>query len=316
MKAVLFRDTGIDVESVPEPEPGPDEALIRVDCAGICGTDLEIAAGYMGFRGIPGHEFTGTVVRSPDPQWVDRRVTGEINLACGTCSTCSRGEPGHCPHRTVLGIAGKDGAFAEYVTLPLRNLHAIPGEMEDRRAVFAEPIAAALRIVEQVGLEEAMQVLVLGDGRLGQLCARVVSATGADPVACGNHRSKLALLERRGIRTVLAPMKEEARFDLVVEATGSREGLRSAMRSVRPRGTIVLKSTYHGNADLDLSPVVIDEVTVIGSRCGPFAPALDLLSRDRSITEGLVTATYPLVEAEKAFAHAGRPESLKILLRP
>nr|HID13956.1 alcohol dehydrogenase [Anaerolineae bacterium] len=324
MRALLLDKELRLVEDYPTPEPPPGEALIRVTVAGICNTDLELVKGYMQFRGIPGHEFVGVVERAPGAEeWEGRRVVGEINAACATCPTCRAGRPTHCPHRTTLGIAGRDGAFAEYLTLPVRNLHPVPDSFPDEAAVFTEPLAAACEILQQVHVRPTDCVLVLGDGKLGLLCAQVLALTGCDLTAVGHHQEKLDILARRGIPTALEDdvgaircgcPPVEAGADLVVEATGHPGGYAAARRLVRPRGTIVLKSTYHGPLDADLTMAVVDEVTLVGSRCGPFAPALRLLERGLVNVDPLIHARYPLSEALAAFEHAARPGTLKVLV--
>ena len=314
MKATVARDGRVTVVDRDDPIPAIGEALVRVSVAGICETDLEIARGYMSFDGIPGHEFVGVVEQAPDPGWVGRRVVGEINASCGRCASCRSGAPRHCPDRTVLGILGRDGAFAERLTLPLVNLHAVPEEMDDEVAVFTEPLAAAYEILEQVELPKSGRVLVLGDGRLGQLCALVLARAGAPPVVCGRHPKKLERLGKFGLKTVTAAEGLPRGFDLVIEATGSPEGLDRALDLVRPTGTVVLKSTYHGDASVELARVVIDEVSIVGSRCGPFEPALAHLGREPSIVDDMVTARYAMRDVDAAFAHAAQPDALKVLL--
>jgi len=303
------------VEDYPTPEPAAGEALIRVSVAGICNTDLELVRGYMQFRGILGHEFVGVVERAPGAEeWEGHRVVGEINAACGECPTCRAGRPTHCPHRTTLGIAGRDGAFAEYLTLPVHNLLPVPDSILDEVAVFTEPLAAACEILQQVHVHPTDRVVVLGDGKLGLLCAQALALTGCDLTAVGHHQEKLDILARRGIPTVLEDEAVEPGADLVIEATGHSGGYAAARRLVRPRGTIVLKSTYHGSLDADLTMVVVDEVTLAGSRCGPFAPALRLLERGLVDVAPLVQARYPLGEALAAFERAARPGTLKVLV--
>jgi 2-desacetyl-2-hydroxyethyl bacteriochlorophyllide A dehydrogenase len=299
-----------------DPVPGRGEALIRMTAAGICGTDLEIARGYLDFRGVPGHEFVGVVTEAPEPGWVGSRVVGEINIPCRSCEACSKGLLRHCPDRTVLGIAGRDGAFAELLTLPVSNLHRVPDRIPDEAAIFTEPLAAAHEILEQVPVPERSRTLVVGDGRLGQLCAHVLARAGSPPVVCGRHPEKLKRLSFFGFQTMTAETDFERRFDLVVEATGSPGGLETALRAARPRGTVVLKSTYHGEAALALAGVVIDEITLVGSRCGPFEAALEHLSSDTSITDHLITARYCLDDVGDAFERATQPASLKVLLHP
>ncbi len=318
MRALVFDGELRLVEGYPRPQPGPREALVRILLAGICNTDLEIMRGYMGYRGVLGHEFVGVVEAAADAAWVGRRVVGEINCACGECSTCRAGRPTHCPNRTTVGIAGHDGVLAEYVALPLANLHEVPQAVPDRQAVFAEPLAAALEISEQVHIRPSERVIVLGDGKLGLLVAQVLALTGCDLLVAGRHAAKLELLARRGIRTMLAPegpALPEASADVVVDCTGRAEGFGEARRLVRPRGRLVLKSTYHGMNEVDLTGVVVDEVTLIGSRCGPFAPALRLLRQGRVDVELLVDSEYPLAQGLAAFARAAAPGALKVLVR-
>ena len=270
MKALVFDHELRFVEDYPRPTPGPREALVRVRLAGICNTDLEITRGYMGFRGVLGHEFVGVVEEAADAGWVGRRVVGEINCACGQCPTCRAGRPTHCPHRTTVGIAGHDGVFAEYVQLPLANLHAVPPNVADRQAVFTEPLAAALEISEQVHIRPSERIVVLGDGKLGLLVAQVLALSGCDLLAIGKHPEKLAILERRGIPVQLASDAADLATgcaDVVVDCTGRPEGLIAARRLVRPRGRLVLKSTFHDQSDINLTGVVVDEVTLVGSRC-------------------------------------------------
>ena len=315
MQALLLDEKLQLVEDHPIPKPPSGEALIRVGLAGICNTDLELVKGYMQFQGIPGHEFVGVVERAPGAEeWEGRRVVGEINAACGECPTCRAGRPTHCPHRTTLGIAGRDGAFAEYLTLPVRNLHAVPESLSDEAAVFTEPLAAACEILQQVHVRPSDRVVVLGDGKLGLLCAQVLSLTGCDLIAVGHHREKLDILARMGIRTEVGEESVVAGADIVIETTGHPGGYAAARRLVRPRGTVVLKSTYHGAVDADLTMAVVDEITLVGSRCGPFAPALRLLERGLVDVTPLIQARYPLSQALAAFEHAARPGTLKVLV--
>lgn len=316
MKALVFDSGRPRVVERRDPIPAPGEAVIRVTLAGICGTDLEIAEGYMEFAGVPGHEFVGVVESAPDPAWVGRRVVGEINAGCGSCPACAAGLGRHCPTRTVLGILGRDGAFAERLALPLANLHEVPEGVPDVAAVFAEPLAAAYEVLEQVRVRPGDATAVIGDGRLGQLCARVLARAGAPPLVVGRHAAKLALAAAAGARTAPEDAAIPRGFDVVVEATGEPSGLRRAIALVRPRGTIVLKSTYHGAAPLALAPVVIDEITVVGSRCGPFAPALDHLASDASSLAALVTARYALDDAAHAFATAASRDAMKVVVAP
>jgi alcohol dehydrogenase len=313
MRAVVF-DGAVALREVPRPEPQPGEALVRVRMAGICNTDLEITRGYMGFRGVLGHELLGVVEACDDADWIGRRVVGEINLACGRCEWCERGLARHCPTRTVLGIRHKDGCFAEHVTLPLANLHAVPESIPDERAVFVEPLAAAFEIAEQVDLGKHADVLVLGDGKLGLLAAMVLRRRGLEVTVAGRHARKLALARNVGAQT-LAPHDVPARaFDLVVEATGAPDGLGRALAAVEPRGTVVLKSTFHGVAELATAPIVVDEITLVGSRCGPFAPAIAALKEGTIDPFPLVDGSYALADAPSALARAASPGVLKVLL--
>ncbi|RJQ42271.1 MAG: alcohol dehydrogenase [Gaiellales bacterium] len=315
MKALVLKKDGLRFEAgYPAPEPADGEALVRVRLAGICATDLELARGYMGFTGVPGHEFVG-VVESGGEGLDGRRVVGEINCACGSCEYCGAGLGRHCPERSVLGIMGRDGAFAEYLALPRENLRTLPDGISDTEAVFLEPLAAACEILEQLDIGAEDSVLILGDGRLGLLVAQVLALRTTSLLAIGRHPGKLALLARRGIATAtVAPARE--RFDVVVDCTGAADGLEKAMALVRPRGAIVLKTTVAGDRRLDLNRLVIDEVTLIGSRCGPFEPAMEALARGMVDTETLVSMIYPLEEGAEAFDHAREPGALKVLLKP
>jgi threonine dehydrogenase-like Zn-dependent dehydrogenase len=302
-------------DDLPVPAPPPGEALVRVRVAGICNTDLELVRGYYPYAGVPGHEFVGVVEEATGaPEWVSRRVVGEINSACGECPTCRAGRPSHCERRTVLGIVGRDGAFATHLRLPVRNLHAVPDGMPDEVAAFTEPTAAALELQEQVRVSPGDRAVVIGAGKLGNLVAQTLAATGCRLLVVGRSPRPLALLAARGILTATAEGIEPRRADLAVECTGNPEGLELARRAVRPRGTIVLKSTYHGEAAIDMAPFVVDEITLVGSRCGPFAPALASLARGDVDPRPLVEARYPLADAVAAFAHAARPGTLKILV--
>jgi threonine dehydrogenase-like Zn-dependent dehydrogenase len=316
MRALLLDRELKLVRDHPTPEPPPGEVLIRVTLAGVCNTDLELVKGYLQFRGVPGHEFVGVVERAPgEEEWQGRRVVGDINAACGNCPTCNAGRLTHCPHRTTLGIAGRDGAFAEYLSLPIHNLYPVPDSVPDESAAFVEPLAAACEILQQVHVHPTDRVIVLGDGKLGLLCAQVLALTGCDLTAVGHHEHKLNILARRGIPTALEKsLMENERADLVVETTGHPGGYAAARRLVRPRGTIVLKSTCHGTLDADLTMAVVDEITLLGSRCGPFAPALRLLEQGLVDVLSLVHARYPLSEALTAFEHAARPGTLKVLI--
>ncbi len=313
MRALVWDGSTARVLDHPEPAAGEHMALVRVHLAGVCNTDLEIAKGYMGFRGVLGHELVGTVEDGPQ-DWRGKRVVCEINFACGQCETCRAGLPRHCPERRVMGILGADGAFAERLCVPVANLHAVPEGVSDEAAVFAEPLAAAFEILEQVSVVPDADCVVLGDGKLGLLVAQVLHGAGAQVLAVGRHREKLALLERRGIQTAELSTWRPRKADLVVEATGRAEGFRLAVEVTRPRGTLVLKSTVAEHARLDLAPLVIDEIRVVGSRCGPFPPALGALERDRVSVQPLISARVPLREADEALRLAARPGTLKVLI--
>jgi threonine dehydrogenase-like Zn-dependent dehydrogenase len=284
--------------------------------AGVCNTDLELVKGYYPFTGVPGHEFVGEVVSAEPAEWIGRRVVGEINASCGACATCRAGRRSHCPARTVLGIKARHGSMAEFLILPIENLHAVPDAMADEAAVFAEPVAAALAVQRQVPIGAGARVVVIGDGKLGQLVARTLALAGHRPTVVGRHPRKLALLSRLGIATAaggdLAPREAE----VVVECTGNPDGLALARAAVRPRGTIVLKSTYHGEVAVNLSGIVVDEVTLVGSRCGPFAPALALLAGGALEVADMVDQRFALDDGVAAFAAAGAPGVLKVLIRP
>ena len=290
-------------------------ALVKVHLAGVCSTDLQIFKGYMGFTGVPGHEFVGSVVEGPR-DWLGKRAVGEINFGCGNCDSCRRDLPRHCPNRTVMGIVNADGAFAEYVALPVANLHAVPDTISDEEAVFTEPLAAACEILTQVQIDHGFDVLVLGDGKLGNLCAQVVNLTGARVTALGKHADKLALLKKTGVRTVQLKDWQPRLFDIVVEATGSASGLELALSAVRPRGTLILKSTIAGKHDISLAAIVINEINVLGSRCGPFPDALGGLAAKRVAVTPLIEAIYPLKDGIAAVAAAAEAGAKKILLRP
>ena len=310
------RDRVEFVRDHPEPSPAAGEVTIRVELAGICSTDLEIARGYMDFRGVPGHEFVGTVIAGSDSLH-GRRVVGEINCVCSACDMCRAGLSGHCRNRTVLGIAGRDGAFAQLLTLPERNCHVVPDEVGDRQAVFVEPLAAAVQVVRQHPVDERTRVAVIGIGRLGSLIAQVLALQGCQLEAIDRNPRALAFAERRGIRAVHADdVVPQAEHDLVVESSGSPAGLDLAVRLVRPRGTIVLKSTYAGAAEVNLAPIVVNEIRLVGNRCGPFPDALELLRTGKVEVEGLISGEYPLERGAEAFAAAADPQNVKILLRP
>ncbi|HEY6061019.1 MAG TPA: alcohol dehydrogenase catalytic domain-containing protein [Gemmatimonadales bacterium] len=313
MKGVWLEDRRLRLrDDLPIPEPPAGEALVRVLAAGICNTDLELVRGYYPYTGVLGHEFAGEVVSNG--ALAGKRVVGEINAVCGECRACRAGRRSHCERRTVLGIVNRHGAFADYLTLPLENLHVIPDGVSTEVAVFTEPLAAALEIQEQVAIDPAMRVLVVGDGKLGQLVAQTLALTGCGLLVTGRHDAKLDLLRRRGIATMVPDAIPAAAFDVAVECTGNHEGFAVAQRALRPRGTLVMKSTYADRLTLDASAVVVNELTLVGSRCGPFPKALALLAAGAVDVMPLVTARYPLERALDAFEHAQRPGTLKVLL--
>jgi alcohol dehydrogenase len=315
MRAMYFGKRLEYQSDAPDPTPRPGEALIHTRLAGICNTDLEIVRGYMGFQGVPGHEFVGEVVRADAaPELEGQRVVGEINANCGECLTCRRGDVTHCPHRTTLGIDRRNGVMADYFTLPTHLLYQVSPAVPDEWAVFTEPLAAACEITEQVPIRPTDRVLVLGDGKLGLLIAQVLQLTGCDLLAIGRHPDKLAILQARGIPVRLEQDKVAPGADVVVEATGSPSGFAAARSLVRPRGTLVLKSTFHGDVTLNLSQIVVDEVNIVGSRCGPFPAALRLLEGKLVDVEPLLQETYPLQDGLLAFERAAAPGVLKVLL--
>ncbi|HEV8384534.1 MAG TPA: alcohol dehydrogenase catalytic domain-containing protein [Candidatus Acidoferrales bacterium] len=300
--------------------------MVRVRLAGICNTDIEILRGYHNFRGTPGHEFVGEIFEYAEREWIGRRVVGEINISCAAlnqkkiCAYCRRGIPTHCANRRVLGIVGHDGAFAEYLTLPIGNLHAVPDGVTDEQAVFTEPLAAACEILEQVKISEHHEVAVLGDGKLAQLIARVLRATGLRVTMFGKHAGKLTLARGAGIATKHSrkahSTSHEKCWTLVVEATGSPKGLKQALEMVAPRGTLALKSTFHGAAKFETWPIVVNEINIVGSRCGPFRPALEMLQSGKVDPQPLISRVFPLREAAKAIRYAQKAGVMKVLLKP
>ncbi|MBI5961858.1 MAG: alcohol dehydrogenase catalytic domain-containing protein [Chloroflexi bacterium] len=292
----------------------PNEALIRIRKAGICSTDLELVKGYYPYTGILGHEFVGEVVEAPDASWIGQRVAGEINAVCGQCEACLNGRPTHCENRTVLGIANRNGVFAEYTTLPLENLYRVPDTVPDELAVFIEPLAAALEIQQQIQIRPTDRVLLVGAGRLGQLIAQTLALTGCDLHVVARHSTQQKLLSARGISLISEENIRQGKWDIVVEATGSADGFYLARRAVRPRGTMVLKSTYKGEMSVNFSSIVVDEINIIGSRCGPFDPAVRLLEK-REVDPGvLISDQYKLKDSVKAFERASQAGVLKVLL--
>ncbi len=308
---VLDREVRLD-PAYPRPMPGPGEALIRVRLAGVCATDLELVRGYRGFRGVLGHEFVGAVVACGDEDWIGRRVAGEINVGCGSCAECLAGGAAHCQSRQAIGILHRDGAFSEYLALPVANLCVVPDSVPDESAVFAEPLAAALQILNQIHVRPEHTTAVVGDGKLGLLVAQVLAITGAEVTVIGHHPRKMALATRWGLQTG----RPERRVDVVVECSGSPSGLATALDWVRPRGTVVLKSTYSSQLPLDVAHIVVDEIRLVGSRCGPFPPALSTLASGRVDVLSLIEARYPLSDGLAALEHAGRRGALKVLLEP
>jgi threonine dehydrogenase-like Zn-dependent dehydrogenase len=317
MKALRVDSQGLAVREVESPEAG-QESLVRVLLSGICNTDVEIAGGYAGFKGTIGHEFVGIVEGSSDRTLLGERVVGEINAGCGKCPLCRTGDSRHCPKRTVLGIVGRDGAHAELLRLPNSNLLRVPQKIADEHAVFTEPLAAACAILERVSIDNSCAVAVIGDGKLGLLCAQVIALTGAPVLLVGKHPEKLRIAERRGIETakVARAAKRKKEFDLVVEASGSASGFGVALDLLRPRGTIVLKSTFHGTTEIEAARLVVDEIGLVGSRCGRFSPALDLLNRGAIDVDSLISEEYPLQDGVLAMKRAGSKGVLKVFLRP
>jgi threonine dehydrogenase-like Zn-dependent dehydrogenase len=317
MLALRYEQHQLRVAEIPQPRRA-EEALVRVTLSGICNTDVEIARGYAGFEGTIGHEFVGMVESAPDGALVGRRVVGEINAGCGRCALCLSGDPRHCPKRTVLGIVGRDGAHAEFLQLPVVNLLPVPDEIEDERAVFAEPLAAAWGITERAEVTDETRVAVIGDGKLGLLCAQALALKGAPIVLIGKHQEKLRIASKRGIETMMVEtVKKRARqFDLVVEASGSETGFALALDLLRPRGVLVLKSTFHGATSVDAARIVVDEISVTGSRCGRFAPALELLKDNAVDVESLISEEFSLADGVRAMQRATEPGVIKVLLRP
>ena len=319
MKALRFDGNKLTLADVPLPQTA-GEALVRVTTSGICNTDLEIVRGYAGFVGTIGHEFVGVVEQADDrPDLVGKRVIGEINAGCGTCEKCVAGDPRHCPTRTVLGIVGRNGCHAEYLSLPSRNLLVLPDNVSDEQAVFAEPLAAAFGITEQVDILAATTVAVIGDGKLGLLCAMSLALRSQNVTIIGKHQTKMAIAENAGV-TLLLLAEVDAKifgtFDVVVEASGSESGFATALDLVRPRGKIVLKSTFHGTPAWAASRVVVDEITIVGSRCGRFAPALELLTSGNIDVTQLISDEFSLADGVAAMGRAAENGVLKVLLRP
>ncbi|ABX12265.1 Alcohol dehydrogenase GroES domain protein [Nitrosopumilus maritimus SCM1] len=316
MKATSFDGNKmIYDENYPDPKPG--ESLVRVSLAGICGTDLEILDGYMAYNGVLGHEFVGVVEKSKNSDLLGKRVVGEINAGCNRCDSCKKGLQRHCPNRTVLGILKRDGAFAEFLSLPEENLHVIPDSISDEQAVFVEPLAAAFEIKEQVSLNPDWKVAVVGDGRLAQMICQVLKLSCPNVTCFGRHETKLSHLEKFKIQTKIGIIDSDLQsYDLVVEATGSNSGFADTMKLVKPRGTVILKSTIASRENLDLTPTVVNEITLIGSRCGLFKPAIDALATGIVSVDSMVYSTFPLEKFSDAIQHAKKPDTLKVFLKP
>ena len=315
MRAVVFDKKLLMMTDYPLPVAGPGWARIRIQKAGICQTDLEIMKGYMGFRGVLGHEFVGIVDACESSVWLGKRVVGEINAACGECDWCRRDLGRHCPNRETLGIDRLDGCMADYCLLPLRNLLKVPADISDDRAVLTEPLAAACEILEQLPIKASQKIVVLGDGRLGILCAWVLSTVGRDVTLLGHHPEKLQTAAWRELKTAARLTDIRNQADVVVDATGSAGGLKDALQICKPRGTIVLKSTVASPGELNLAPLVINEITLVGSRCGQFKDALQIMQNFPDMPlERLITARFPIEQAPEAFAMALHAKPLKVIL--
>ena len=315
MRAVWLENNTIELREVPQPRK-PNEALIKIRKAGICSTDLELVKGYYPYTGILGHEFIGEIVEADDTSRIGQRVVGEINVVCNECEQCLNGRPTHCESRTVLGIVNRDGTFAEYTTLPVANLHQVPDSVPDEMAVFTEPLAAALEIQQQIQIKPTDRVLLIGAGRLGQLIAQTLALTGCDLRVVARHPHQRYLLKQRGIRIISEEEIKPWRWDIVVEATGSPSGFSLARQAIRPRGTLVLKSTYRGEINVNFSSIVVDEINIVGSRCGPFEPALRLMESKQVDASVLIMDEFELGSALKAFERAAEPGVLKVLVQP
>jgi alcohol dehydrogenase len=317
MLAVHLESGRVEMRSQPLPRIAKGFARIRLLAAGICSTDVELQRGYYGFSGTPGHEFVGEVTDAQEKEWVGKRVVGEINLACGACDWCAQGLGRHCPRRTVLGIVKHPGAFREFLTLPIGNLHRVPASISTEQAVFVEPVAAACEILDQVMIPAGQKIAVLGDGKLGLLVSQVLQAHGAQVHLYGHHREKTRLVEATGVTTELIGKRlPERAWPMVVDATGSAEGLRASIALCEPRGTVIMKSTVHGLVAIDTAPAIVNELTLVGSRCGRFEPALRLLGSGKVRVDDLISDEFALDQAPKAFARAATKGVLKLLLRP
>jgi len=315
MNVLWLENNKISLRDIPQPNK-PNEALIKIRKAGICSTDLELVKGYYPYTGVLGHEFVGEVIETDDASWIGQRVVGEINAVCNECEQCLNGRHTHCESRTVLGIVNRNGVFAEYTTLPLANLHRVPASVTDEMAVFTEPLAAALEIQQQVQVKPTDRVLLVGAGRLGQLIAQTLALTSCDLRVVARHKHQQDLLMARGIKVISEEEIQPWRWDIVVEATGSPSGFSLARQAVRPRGMLVLKSTYKGEMNVNFSSIVVDEINIIGSRCGPFEPALRLMESNQVDPMVLIEAEFSLGETLKAFERAAETGALKVLVEP
>lgn len=318
MKALQFINNELKLADISQPSHA-NEALIRVTKSGICNTDLEIVRGYAGFSGTIGHEFVGIVEEAESaPELVGKRVVGEINAGCGICELCKAGDSRHCPTRTVLGIHGRDGAHAEFLTLPTVNLLEVPANVSDEQAVFTEPLAAAYGILEQVSVLPETRVAVIGDGKLGILCAQSMALASKNTFLIGKHKDKMRVAEARGAEGILLQeaVKLNRTFDVVIEASGSESGFATALDLLKPRGKLVLKSTFQGKTNLEMWRVVVDEITIVGSRCGRFAPALELLRDGKVDVESFISEEFALNEGIEAMTKAAQKGAMKILLKP
>ena len=314
MRALVFNKHLIYTDDYQAPVPAKGEALIRITHAGICNTDLEITKGYMGFRGVPGHEFVGIVEKSKRKSLIGKRVVGEINITCGSCPECLSNMGNHCRKRSVLGILNKDGVFAEYATLSVNNLHILPDEVSDEEAVFVEPLAAAFEILDQVSINASHKVCVLGDGKMGILVGQVLSTTGCDLLVSGHHREKLSILDEMDIKTTGRVPLNNANFDIVVDCTGSKTGIETAIDIVKPRGTVVVKTTRAKKGHIDLNRIVVNEITLVGSRCGPFPAAIKAIKARSVDLSPLISRTFPLEDGLRAFQYASGKDSLKVVI--
>ena len=315
MNALWLENNKISLRDISQ-QRKPNEALIKIRKAGICSTDLELVKGYYPYTGVIGHEFVGNVIEADDASWIGQRVVGEINVVCNQCEQCLNGRSTHCEHRTVLGIVNRDGTFAEFTNLPIANLHRVPESVPDEMAVFTEPLAAALEIQDQIQIKPTDRILLIGAGRLGQLIAQTLALTGCNLRVMARHEQQQKLLKARGIKIISEEDVQSWRWDVVVEATGSPSGFSLARKAVRPRGTMVLKSTYKGDMNVNFSSIVVDEINLIGSRCGPFEPALRLMESKQVDPTILIAQEFKLSEALKAFEHAAETGVLKVLVEP